>query len=65
MNTWDWQFYVDGSGQHRWQRLSEDGSVHSESTAAFASCDACIEDASRHGYCLFPAGESTKVKSGS
>ena len=62
MNTWDWKFFTDSSGNHRWQRLSEDGSVLTESAVAFASCDACIEDASRHGYSLFHAPEPVHAK---
>ncbi len=62
MNTWDWKFFTDASGNHRWQRLNEDGSVLTESTVAFASCEACIEDASRHGYSLFSSSEPTHAK---
>ncbi len=64
MKTSDWIFYTDASGNHRWQRLGDDGSVAVESRAAFASCVECINDASEHGYSLYPLAEKSTHKPG-
>ena len=50
-----WRFYVDPNHQWRWQRLSVQGEVISESARSYGNFDRCVSDAEESGYMFKPA----------
>ncbi len=57
-----WRFYRDSARHWKWQRLAFDGTVIEHSTTAYSQYEACLANASEHGYVSFPS-LSTKAKS--
>ena len=45
-----WRFYVDQNGAWRWQQLSIDQRVLSDSAGSHATFDDCVVDAEANGY---------------
>ena len=45
-----WSFSKDEAGRWKWLRKSNAGEVLRESSFAFHSLNACVEDAQRSGY---------------
>ncbi len=45
-----WFFYQDAADLWRWARLDLFGAVQAYSSGAFATRDACVDDANRSGY---------------
>jgi len=54
-----WRFYVDRDGQWRWQCLSVDQSVLSESALAYENYDGCVANARSQGYIFHPSHEKS------
>ena len=50
-----WRFYADRNQQWRWQRLSVQGDVISQSARSYRDFDDCISDAEASGYMFRPA----------
>lgn len=50
-----WRFYVDQDRRWRWQRLSMDRSVLSESRLAYKEYEACLANAQNEGYVFQPS----------
>jgi hypothetical protein len=50
-----WRFYVDQHGAWRWQQLTSDHSVLSDSPGSHATYDSCVSDAEVHGYRYAPS----------
>ena len=49
-----WRFYSDAAHHWRWQRLAFDGTVVDHSKSAYAQYEACLANASEHGYVFIP-----------
>lgn len=45
-----WRFFVDAEQKWRWQTMSADRSVLSESRTSYASYDRCVSAARASGY---------------
>lgn len=59
-----WRFYSDPAHAWRWQQISADRSVVSESPQAYKSYEGCLADAVEKGYVfLAPQARSTKGRS--
>ena len=50
-----WRFYADRNQQWRWQRLSVQGDVISQSVRSYRDFDGCVSDAETSGYMFRPA----------
>jgi hypothetical protein len=50
-----WRFYVDQDQLWRWQCLSADRSVLSESALAYKNYDGCVANAQAQGYVFQPS----------
>ncbi len=50
-----WRFYMDPNQRWKWQRLSADRSVVSESASAFGEYDGCLADARENGHVFEPS----------
>jgi hypothetical protein len=51
-----WRFFVGGDARWRWQVLSTDKNVVSESSSSYAKYDACLAAAQASGY-VFEASQ--------
>jgi hypothetical protein len=52
-----WRFYLDEDRRWRWQRLTADRTVLSESRHAYAEYEGCLASARSEGYVFEPAQE--------
>jgi len=50
-----WRFYSDASHRWRWQRLDFDGTVVEGSKSAYSQYEACLANATKHGYVSSPS----------
>jgi hypothetical protein len=50
-----WRFYMDQDRRWRWQRLSTDRMVISESRAAYKEYEGCLANAKHEGYVFHPS----------
>lgn len=50
-----WRFYSDSAHDWKWQRLAVDGTVVEHSKSAYSQYEACLANASEHGYVSFPS----------
>jgi hypothetical protein len=50
-----WRFFADPNHQWRWQRLSVQGEVISESANSYKNFDGCVSAAEESGYMFRPA----------
>lgn len=50
-----WRFYSDSAHHWRWQQLAFDGTVVECSKSAYSQYEACLANASEHGYVSFPS----------
>ena len=50
-----WRFYTEPAHEWKWQRLSVQGKVISESTKSYESFDGCVADAKDSGYVFQPS----------
>jgi len=57
-----WRFFSDSAHRWSWQRLAFDGTVIERSKTAYSQYEACLANASEHGYVSFPS-LSTKADS--
>ena len=63
-----WRFYSDSARLWKWQRIAFDGTVIEHSKSAYSQYEACLANASEHGYESFPSlsskasGMSSKAK---
>ena len=58
-----WRFYVHPEGGWRWQQLTSDQSVLSDSASAHTTYDECVRDAETHGYRFAPSQEKVILPS--
>ena len=54
-----WRFYVDGNQQWRWQHLTVEGVVVTESECGHAEYEDCLADARANGHVFEPAQPRT------
>ena len=54
-----WRFYMDQDRRWRWQRLSADRSLVSESRATYKEYESCLANARSEGYVFHPSQEKT------
>jgi hypothetical protein len=54
MKNFVWRFYMDPEHRWRWQRLSSDRSVLSESLAGYKEYAGCLANAKGEGYVFYP-----------
>jgi hypothetical protein len=57
-----WRFFSDSTRHWSWQQLAFDGTVVEHSKSGYLQYEACVANASEHGYKSFPA-LSTKASS--
>ena len=50
-----WRFYIDSNHRWRWQHLSVQGEVISESPKGHKEYEECLADAKGKGYVLHPS----------
>jgi hypothetical protein len=50
-----WRFYVGPDGHWRWQRLSPDRLLISESRSGYAEYEGCLANAKEEGYVFLPS----------
>jgi hypothetical protein len=50
-----WRFFADPSHQWQWQQLAFDGTVVGQSKTGYVQYEACVTNASKHGYMAVPA----------
>jgi hypothetical protein len=50
-----WRFYMDADQQWRWQHLTVEGAVVSESGTGHAEYESCLADARENGHLFEPA----------
>jgi len=50
-----WRFYSDPTQHWRWQRISADRTVVSESIQAYKNYEGCLADAADKGYVFQPS----------
>jgi hypothetical protein len=50
-----WRFFADPSHQWQWQQLAFDGTVVGHSKAGYLQYEACVTNATKHGYVAVPA----------
>lgn len=50
-----WRFYSTESHEWKWQQLAMDGTVLEHSKAGYTTYEACMANASQHGYVFGPA----------
>jgi len=50
-----WRFYSDATHRWRWQRLAFDGKVVADSKSAYSQYEACLANATKHGYVPSPS----------
>lgn len=55
-----WRFYVDQDRRWRWQRLSADRSLISESRAAYKEYENCLANAKEEGYVFHPSQDKLR-----
>ena len=52
-----WRFYMDPDRRWRWQRLSADRSLISESQIGYTEYEHCVASAGNEGYVYRPSQE--------
>ena len=50
-----WRFYLDAAQQWRWQHLTVEGAVVSESNTSHAQYETCLADAKQNGHIFEPS----------
>ena len=50
-----WRFYTEPDHEWKWQRLSVQGEVITQSTRSYKSYDGCVADPKDSGYLFEPA----------
>ncbi|MBE0615361.1 MAG: hypothetical protein IH604_16960 [Burkholderiales bacterium] len=50
-----WRFFADSSHQWKWQQLAFDGTIVANSKSSYLQYEACVSNASKHGYLAAPA----------
>ena len=59
-----WRFYTDDNQRWKWQQLSVNREVITESHAAYKEYDRCVADATDKGYVFQPSQARLMPKSG-
>lgn len=60
-----WRFFSDSNHHWDWQRLTFDGEVVERSKSVYSQYDACLANASKHGYKSFPASSTKSANASS
>jgi hypothetical protein len=58
-----WRFYFGPDHRWRWQRLSLEGNVVTESSTSYAAYDGCLASASEQGYVFAPVAAPIRRRS--